>query len=84
MPINDPFGGAALASGPAYHWFAVTPADVDLPVMPRWVYVATAGSLAITGRDGVNVTLANIPAGTLLPIRPVRITAAPANTIALY
>lgn len=84
MAITDPFGGAAIASGPAYHWFAVTPADADLPVLPRWVYVGTAGNLTITGRDGVSVTLNAVPAGTMLPIRPVRITAAPANTIALY
>lgn len=60
--------------GPARSFFDITPTDdTDLSVIPRAVYVGGAGDLTITDADGTTVTLVAVPAGTLLPIMPVRV-----------
>lgn len=49
--------------GAAYDFFPITPNDgVDILVETRWISVAVAGNLAVTKKDGTNVTLA-LPAG---------------------
>jgi hypothetical protein len=41
----------------------------------RALYVGGGGNLAVRLQDGTELTLANMPAGTLLPIRVTRILA---------
>ncbi|NVO25224.1 spike base protein, RCAP_Rcc01079 family [Donghicola mangrovi] len=54
----------------------VTPDDTsDLPVLPRALYVGTAGDLHVTMAEGQEATFAAVPAGTLLPVRAARIWA---------
>jgi hypothetical protein len=39
------------------------------------IYVGTAADVTVTGSDGVSVTFKAPPAGTILPISPLTITA---------
>lgn len=56
--------------GPATHGFAVSPSDSGpLEEITRALYVGTVGDIALTLSSGATVTLANVPAGTVLPIR---------------
>jgi len=56
----------------ANSWFAITPADEDLPVIPDAIYVNDAGDIVARGLDGVDVTF-YVQAGQSLPIRPRQI-----------
>lgn len=59
---------------PAIDWYDVTPDDNnDLSTIPRRVWVGGAGDLTIRSSEGNDVTLSSVPAGTLIPIQPVRI-----------
>lgn len=64
------------ARGPlssAREWFAITPDDdVDLPQVPRGVWVGGAGNVAVVGLSG-SAVLEGVTAGTLLPIAPTRV-----------
>lgn len=53
--------------------FAITKDDdTDLASVPRALWVGTGGDVALTFPSG-NVTLTNVPDGTLLPVRPIRV-----------
>lgn len=55
-------------------WGAVTPSDTtNFSREVRAVYVGVGGDIAIVAADGAVVTLKNVVAGSLLPIRPVRV-----------
>lgn len=88
MPATDAFTsyGNGLDT-PATRWFAVTPNDsTDLAAKPRAVWVGGAGNIAISN-GSETVTLAGVPAGTLLPIRPDRVMATnttATSIVALY
>ena len=73
MPQIDHYDDNAPGlDSPASDAANVTPSDTtDLPVKPRAIYVNGAGDMAVV-MNGATVTL-TVPAGTLLPIRPVRI-----------
>jgi hypothetical protein len=63
-------------SSPAEHARALTPNDaIDLEAAPRALYVGEAGDLAARMLGGGTVTLGNVPAGALLPIRVTRVLA---------
>lgn len=75
MAIKDLFYGRRDDfAAPMYN--GQTPAlDTDLPYVTRAVYVGGAGNLSVqmvgngAPTDGAIVTLASVPAGTLLPLR---------------
>jgi hypothetical protein len=73
----DPFTDfPTTLSTPARDGAAVTPSDSsDLSVVPRAIYVGVAGSIAAIMAGGQSVTLQNVAAGSLLPIRVARISA---------
>jgi len=77
--MSDPFTGAsadALITG-ATKAFAITPADADLAVVTRGIYVGVTGDLAvILSGDTAVVTFKAVPAGSLLPIRAKQVRAA--------
>ena len=68
--------------------FAITPHDTtELTLTPKAVYVGGAGNLVVRlVDDTVDVTFSNVPAGTLLPIRPklVKTTSTCTSILGLY
>lgn len=59
---------------PAIGGFAVTPNDdADLTYVTRYLYVGTAGHVKVTLQNGNTVTLNNLTAGTLHPLRVSRV-----------
>jgi hypothetical protein len=58
---------------PSALWTAVTPSDSTVLEDVRSVYVGTTGNLACTAYDGSTVIFLTVPAGTVLPITPVKI-----------
>ena len=67
---------------PASKAFAITPADADLAVYTRAVYVGGTGTLVATlVDDTAAVTFTAIPAGSILPFRVKRIAAASTATL---
>lgn len=63
-------------SAPADIAFNVTPSDsLDLPIASRGLYVGGAGNLAVTTTAGYNATFADVPAGSIIPLRAARVRA---------
>lgn len=58
---------------PAEDGIPITPGDADLPAAPRALYVGGAGDLAIVTPSGSSLVFKAVPAGTLLPIRALRV-----------
>lgn len=59
-----------MITAPADNAEAVTPHDTTiLANRSRGLYVGTAGNVAVKMINGQTVTFANVPAGSLLPIR---------------
>lgn len=76
MPDRFKNHSAGLES-PAMHGFAITPDDsIDLTEATRALYVGVAGDLAVTLVSGAQLVLANVPSGTLLPVRVRAVKAA--------
>jgi hypothetical protein len=71
MPI-DKFASTDSVIAPARDYFAIEPSDaLDLPRLPKAIYVGTGGDLAVTPEaGGEDVVFRNVPDGTILPIRP--------------
>ncbi|HWA17683.1 MAG TPA: hypothetical protein VG757_01690 [Devosia sp.] len=66
----------ASLTAPASNGFDITPDDdEDLPEVVRAIYVGGAGDVAAVLREGATLTFANLPAGSLLPVRASRIKA---------
>ena len=82
--MSDPFGYHSRGlDSPATHHAAITPSDsTDLPVIPRVLYCAGAGTVAIRDRAGVALTY-TLVAGDILPIGPQRVMAT-GTTATLY
>lgn len=69
MPDRFKNHSASLES-PAMHGFAITPSDsAELTQPTRALYVGVAGDLGVTLVSGAELVFANIPSGTLLPVR---------------
>jgi hypothetical protein len=65
-------GGAPVFA--ATDWEAVTPSDsTDFSYTPRAIYVGGTGNIAAVSADGSVEVFSNVSAGSVLPIRPVRI-----------
>ena len=73
-----PVNGTYDVSSPIVSHYAITPADTDLAIVPRCLWVGGAGTLVVTDNGGTVVTYVNISG--LLPIRPIRIAAASTAT----
>lgn len=68
----DPFTSHARAAvDPARLAFAIVPHDSnELAILPRAIYVGTAGNLVIRAADsGADVTLKNLAAGQIVDLR---------------
>lgn len=73
----DQFQSFARApTAPADGAFAVTPNNsTDLPQATRALYIGVSGNLAVTMLSGESVTLINVQAGTVLPLRLAKVMA---------
>ena len=61
-------------NSPAQDAFAVSKSDsANLTFATRALYVGGGGNVAITTVKGANVTFANVPAGSLLPVRAIKV-----------
>jgi hypothetical protein len=61
---------------PARHAFAATPSDVtDLSEETRAIYVGGSGDLSVVMVSGAEAMFAGVVAGTVLPVRAIRIKA---------
>ncbi len=67
-------------SGPATRHFAITPADADLAIVPRALWVDADGTLVIRDALGADITY-NVIAGVILPFRGIQIRAASTATV---
>jgi hypothetical protein len=78
----------AVSSSPATKAVAVTPSDTTTIGGCRGLWVGGAGALTLDFADsqGTNIVISGVPAGTLLPIAPLRVKAATTATliVALY
>lgn len=57
----------------ASNFASVTPSDATDTSEFRALWVGGAGNVAIEGRNGTQVILSAVPAGTLLPIQPAKV-----------
>ena len=63
-------------TSPPEHAAAILPQDgADLAVVTRALFVGIGGDVTVRMLDGSQVTLANVQAGTMLPIRVDRVLA---------
>lgn len=73
---------------PATRLRAVTPSDtLDLDFIPKALYIGTGGNISIIAlEDSVAVTISNVAAGSILPIRAkfVRATGTTASGIVAF
>lgn len=87
MPGKKPYIRQADETAPSSSAAAVTPNDgVDLANVPRGLYIGTGGNVVVT-MDSSDITFANVPAGTILPIECTRVKATgttAANIVALF
>lgn len=61
-------------TAPAREAAAVVPSDsVDLPILPRALYVGQAGDVAVVMAGGQGAVFQSVPAGTILPLRVRRV-----------
>ena len=72
-------------TGPAIHAFSIIPDDgTPLPEPVRGLYVGSAGDVtAEMMSGGMPVTFANVPGGTVLPVRATKVTATGTTATAL-
>lgn len=69
-------GRAESIAAPASRGYAITANDgTDLAAETRAIYVGGAGTLALVLASGDAVTFTGLTAGTLLPVRAIRVKA---------
>jgi hypothetical protein len=85
LPSNAFEFAADSVSSPARNCLAIVPNDAsDLAAVTKAIYVGTGGNLVVRMLDSdADVTFANVPTGTVLPIRAraVRATGTTASQI---
>lgn len=81
MAIEDDDFSTSGQINPGANALSITPADVELAIRTRAVYVGGAGDLVVrmAGNDQV-VTFAGVAAGSMLPIRVTEIRLATTAT----
>lgn len=87
MAVDKTTFASSGTTNPAGEAEEITPADVDLTQYSRAIYVGGDGDLAVrmAGKEN-DVTFTAVPAGSLLPIRVLRVRAATTATsiVVLY
>ena len=68
-------------TAPGRRWKAITPSDATvLGLDLRALYVGGDGDVVLTDYDDNTVTFSGVLAGTILPLRPRKVTAATTAT----
>ena len=77
MPISDQFNDFQPGlSSPVQGGFDVAPADgADLAQVTRALMVSGAGDVAVTLKNGDQITLPGLTPGVIYPVRAVRVWA---------
>lgn len=77
MPATDIFSSTREGTqGPATAAAAITPSDTgEMAYVSRAVYVGATGNVRLVMKNGATVTLQNVPAGALLPVRVRKVMA---------
>lgn len=70
-------------SDPCPNAAAVTPGTAELSNVTRGLYITTGGTVTTVMQGGGTVTWGSVPAGTWLPIRVTKVTAA-AGAVAVW
>lgn len=65
-----------ILDSPAEGGFSITPSDDDLETATRAIYVGGLGDLVIETISGDTITFANVPPGSIIPIRCKKVKAA--------
>ena len=76
----------AAATAPAGYGVAVTPSDSVVIPMTRALYVGVGGNVRVTDIND-NVTYANVPSGSILPVQVSKVFATgttASSIVALY
>jgi hypothetical protein len=83
--MQDDFEGQALGlNAPAVAAEAIIPNDTaDLAYATRAIFVGQSGDIAIRTLSGDDVTLINVQAGSVLPIRAAQVRATGTTAAAL-
>ena len=67
-------GSTTNASAPAESFFAITKSDsANFSFNVRGIYVGGTGDVVAVTEGGTAVTFTAVPAGTILPIRAIRV-----------
>jgi len=76
MAITDPGYSTSEQQAPASDAAAVTPHDsTEFAVRTRALYIGSGGALTVTMIDGSNVTFVGVVAGSVLPLRVIKVLA---------
>lgn len=84
---TTPLDGWAMPDGPCVDFAALTPANTTLTVIPRALYIGTAGNVTLRKiGSSTDVVFKNLPSGAILPVAPqsVRTSTTAADIVALY
>ncbi len=84
MAAIDQFANVQDTTGPAVRWVAITPGASDLTYTPRALICTAEGNITMKDAAGTALTLAAVAAGTILALRPTKVTAATGTFYALY
>lgn len=84
--MADPFQSHSSGlSSPATRHFTITPANSDLSIRPRSLFVTVTGDVVVRDEGGTDITYAAVPAYTEIPIRAMQVrTGTTATVVGLY
>lgn len=82
--MADTFKNVDNKANPADRWFAITPGAGDLSIIPRGLICTSTGDVTVEDAAGTSMQVLGVTAGTILPIRPLKVTAATATVYGLY
>lgn len=82
--MADTFKNVDNQSNPADRWFAITPSATELAIMPRGLICTATGDITMQDAAGTVLTIAGVAVGTILALRPNKVTAATGTFYGVY
>lgn len=82
--MADRFENVEVKSNPADRWFAITPGATAFAILPRGLICTAAGDVTVEDEAGVSMEITGVLGGAVLPIRPLKVTAATGTFYGLY